>query len=179
MTDNDDLFADDYVSARRQTYASADEILSELVEEDADKKAKRHQKHTRKEKNEKPETIASKRLKKYLEDRYGARVLRTNAGFIRDEAGNAIQLGEAGQADLHALIPLEVGGFVFGVFAAIEVKVGSNDATPLQSKYLASIEARGGLAFVARTVLDIDAAVAQHREKLVKMLRAVRMDRNP
>lgn len=170
MTDDPDLFDDDFVSARQRQYSSADEILETLEAESADTKKTRHAKHTRKPRKSGPEAQASKRIRTHLEKHYGARVLRTNAGFVRDEAGNTIQLGEAGQSDLHAIIPIQIDSVVFGVFAAIEVKAGSNTPTDRQTSYLESIERRGGIAVVAYSVLDIDTAVAAYRSRLVKML---------
>lgn len=170
--DNDDLFADDYVSARKQKFSSADELLSMLEAESADTKATRHAKHTRKPRNKGPEALAQDRLRKHLETTYGARVLRTNAGFIKDEHDNTIHLGEAGQSDLHAIIPIIVNGFVFGIFAAFEVKAGANTATPLQEKYIANIKRRGGIAVVIKTVIDIDDAIAAKQAELLAFIKA-------
>jgi hypothetical protein len=79
-------------------------------------------------------------------------------------------LGDPGQSDLHAIIPLVVNGFVFGIFAAFEVKAGANTATPLQEKYIANIKRRGGIAAVIKTVIDIDDAIAAKRTELVAAL---------
>lgn len=162
-----DLFSDDYIGIRRKRYESADQILEELVAEDSDKKAARHAKHTRKPRKEGPEAKAQARLRVYLEKEYKARVLRTNAGFIRDEHGNTIQLGDPGQSDLHAIIPFMINGHIIGIFAAFEVKAGNNTATDTQETYLANIAKRGGIAAVIRTVIDVDEAIAAKRAELL------------
>jgi len=160
MSDPNDLFADDYVPARNRRRETIEEIEERLANEDAETTRIRHAKHTRKPRNEGPEAKVKKRIRDHLEKHYRARVLRTNAGSIRTIEGNEVFLGDPGQSDLHALVPIWIDNFVFGIFMAIECKAGSNTATDLQREYLQNVTIRGGIGVVAYDVLDVDAAIA-------------------
>jgi len=174
MIDPDDIFSDDYLAQRRKRYESADQILDELRAQDPEKHAKRYRAHTRKKTEKGPEHYVKERCRLYLEQQLGARVLRTNAGSMLDQEGRTIYLGDAGQADLHAVVPIrldELGiAFTFGIFFAIECKAANNAPTEKQQNYLASIKARGGVAIVAYSPLDIDAAVTALRAEMLAAL---------
>jgi len=158
MNDPDDLFADDYVPKRE--HATIDQIMDRLFNEDSETTRKRHAKHTRKPRKEGPEAKVQKRIREHLEKHYRARVLRTNAGFIPNQDGNIVYLGDPGQSDLHALVPIIIDGFAFGIFMAIECKANANKETELQRKYLDNVTVHGGIGVVASDVLDVDAAIA-------------------
>lgn len=46
-----------------------------------------------------------------------------------------------------------------GRFGAIELKVGKNNPTKLQQRFLSNIESAGGLSFVCRTVEEVRSAI--------------------
>lgn len=172
--DEIDIFSDDYIALRNKRYASADHILDELKAQDTEKTAKRWRKNTRRKTDKGPEHYVKERCRKYLETELGARVLRTNAGSMLDADGRTVYLGDPGQADLHAVVPirLDVIDLTIGVFFAIECKAEGNKPTELQMKYLASIRARGGVAVVAYSQLDIDAAVTALRAEMLAKVTA-------
>jgi len=178
MSDPDDLFADDYVSARDRRRETLEEIEERLANEDAETTRKRHAKHTRKPRHEGPEAKVQKRIRDHLEKHYRARVLRTNAGFVPSTEGSIIYLGDPGQSDLHAIIPLTIYDVLIGVFMAIECKAGSNKATEAQLTYLEHIKRRGGIGVVAYDVLDIDEAISAKKVELLKQFTGVCCDRD-
>src|SRR4026209_1371575 len=165
IANDDELFADDYKPER-----TIDQIMDVLFNESYETVRKRHAKHTRKPRSEGPEAKALNRIRAHLEKHCHARVLRTNAGYVKDQEGNVINLGEPGRSALHALIPIVINDFTFGIFMAIECKAGANKETPLQRKYLDNVKVKGGIAVVAYDVLDVDTAIA---DKIAELRRVV------
>ncbi len=138
---NDDLFADDYIPLRSRSGRSADQILE-------DAKASRNRedlwrKNTRKKTPEKPEAKVLKKVKDHLVKVYKAKVIRTNAGSITDAQGHTIYLGETGQSDLHAIIPITIDGYTLGIAAVFEAKADNNERQMrYQKTYLGLIEGK-------------------------------------
>lgn len=71
-----------------------------------------------------------------------------------------VRPGQVGVSDILA--------FKNGLFAAIEVKVPGNYPTQNQKDFLAKVEQNGGIAFVARSVDDVEAKLSpeSHQDKL-------------
>lgn len=162
LEDDEDIFSDDYKSRRNRMFDSIEEIEQSLIKN----RKERWQKNTRKKTPEKPEAKVKAKIRKHLEKVYRAKVLRTNAGSIIDQQGNTIYLGETGQSDLQAIIPISIDGFTFGMFMAIETKAGNNTATDSQKKYLKQVVDRGGIGVIAWSTEDIDKAIL---EKMIEI----------
>lgn len=54
----------------------------------------------------------------------------------------------------------DILGLYKGRFLAIEVKVPKKYPTPEQKEFIAQVNARGGIAFVARSLADVERAFA-------------------
>lgn len=175
MSDDSDLFDDNFVSKRKRKYNDIDEIEEAVSDNTDDKQSDRWRKNTRKKAApKKPEAKVKDRIEKHLRERYGARVIRTNAGWIKTPEGDTIFVGETGRADLHACIPIKIGTFTLGLFMAIECKAGTNTATDTQEKYLTSIAERGGIVVVANNVLAVDEAIAAKAAEILRWLRQIK-----
>jgi hypothetical protein len=88
------------------------------------------------------------------------RLLRNNCGQCQTKDGRVIRygVGNPGGSDLigfHtiAITPQMVGRQVV-VFTALEVKAPVGRATEQQQRFLATVEAHGGIAGIARSVED-------------------------
>jgi len=178
--DNEDIFSDSYKPQRSRSFSSIEDIEQSLVSG----RKERWQKNTRKRTKEKPEAKVKSKIKAHLESVYNAKIIRTNAGSITDQFGNTIYLGETGQSDLHAIIPIELDGFLFGIFAAIEIKAnegkkpeyqrayvyhGKTTGLTLkerihldqQKEYIGYVKKRGGIGFFAWSTEDVDKAIIE------------------
>lgn len=172
---NDDQSIDDepdlFDEQPRRTYGSIEAIEQALATESAKKRNERHRRHTKRETKSGPETPVKARIRKHLEQHYRARVLRTNAGRVRDQDGFDVFLGEAGISDLTAIIPIEIDGFTFGIFAAVECKATGTTGTDNQEKYLTFIRARGGIGVVASLTIHVDEAIERKVKELTDFIR--------
>lgn len=85
------------------------------------------------------ETSTVKTLAKHIEHWYG--------GYVQKQHGSAMAIGR-----------LDLVCCIRGYFVAIEVKApgGTHPVSPRQAAERARIRARGGIAFVASTVSDVD-----------------------
>lgn len=94
------------------------------------------------------------------------RLFRNNTGTLRDQHGRPVTFGLAkGSADLigwttRTITPEMVGQQV-AVFTSIEVKSATGRLRPEQQQWLEAVQAAGGIAAVARSVEDAQAALAQ------------------
>jgi hypothetical protein len=80
--------------------------------------------------------------------------------FVHWQApGVAYKEGKAGVSDILALYPDPNGGPCR--FLAIETKRPGNTPTPAQERFLAEWQQRGGIALVAESVEDVEAALDQ------------------
>lgn len=68
-----------------------------------------------------------------------------------------VRPGQLGVSDILA--------FKNGLFAAIEVKVPGNYPTQNQKDFLAKVEQNGGIAFVARSVEDVENKLKINKQK--------------
>lgn len=91
----------------------------------------------------------------------GARVFRNNVGVARfkeDGQTRYVRYGLCnGSSDIIGLVPVKITSDMVGktvaVFAAIEVKDGAS-VQENQSKFVAMVKERGGIAGVARSVAE-------------------------
>jgi hypothetical protein len=83
------------------------------------------------------------------------RVWRRNVGAAMTDRG-FVRFGIPGEADITGI----ASG---GRRIEIEVKAGRDKLSDKQAKFLAMIELRGGIAFVAR---DVDGAIAELRRRI-------------
>jgi hypothetical protein len=97
----------------------------------------------------------------------GAMSLRYQVGTFYAMDGSMVKIGEVGVSDLIACVPVvitpEMVGKRIGVFTAIETKK-INDKTAKerkesQGKFIARVQALGGIATIARSTQDVDAAI--------------------
>lgn len=119
--------------------------------------------------NRQPENKVRDKLEKYLKS-IGAKYTRVNSGSWKDVAGNVIMGAKAGTSDYLAIIPIDIAGFRFGVFAAIEAKAPGNKPTEPQQRYIDAISKRGGIAIVAYSPADIEREVMAYTERLTIFL---------
>jgi hypothetical protein len=90
------------------------------------------------------------------------RLFRNNTGVLRDQHGRPVSFGLCkGSADLIGwttrTITAEMVGHQVAVFTSIEVKAATGRLTPDQRQWLAAVETAGGIAGVARSVVDAEA----------------------
>lgn len=87
------------------------------------------------------------------------KVFRNNTGTLRDQHGRPVSFGLCkGSADLigwttRTITPDMVGQQV-AVFTSIEVKTATGRLRPEQQQWLDAVQAAGGIAGVARSVVD-------------------------
>jgi len=91
------------------------------------------------------------------------RLLRNNCGQCQTKDGRVIRygVGNPGGSDLigfHTVtITPDMVGRQVAVFTALEVKTPTGRATEQQQRFLAMVEAHGGIAGIARSVADAGA----------------------
>jgi hypothetical protein len=73
---------------------------------------------------------------------------RQNTGAVKAH-GRMVQYGKIGSSDILGILP-------GGRFLAIECKYGKADPTEAQRFFIEVINSQGGLAFVARSVEDVE-----------------------
>jgi hypothetical protein len=98
-----------------------------------------------------PEGAVLSAILEYLEIR-GVFAWRNNTGAVKVEAQHGarfVRFGKKGSSDI-------LGVLDDGRFMAIEVKGPKGKATFEQRDFLAEIAKRGGVAFVARSIEDVD-----------------------
>lgn len=166
IDETDDLFSDAAMQAaaerRQRTPKKSDAELP-------DQWAKPRQKRSRT--NNKPEKLAQDRIWKHIIDVYGAVPRRINSGSWKTETGDFVAGAKAGTSDLIAELCIIIDDDVrIGVYLAIETKSMSGKPTPAQTKFLERCRALGGIGVVARTTLDVDAAIAEYVATLAQRL---------
>jgi hypothetical protein len=113
------------------------------------------------------EAAISLKIRKHAFRRYGAITTRVNAGFWRDDDGNAIMGADAGTSDILMCIPFDIYGIRLGVYFAVEVKKPRGEVRDNQAAFLQRVIEAGGVGIVARGTADLDRAVAQTRDVLL------------
>lgn len=73
---------------------------------------------------------------------------RMNTGALKDATGRPVHFGFVGLSDV-------IGQTVSGRFLAVEVKRAGKFPTPDQVAFLERVQRHGGVAFVARGVVDV------------------------
>lgn len=166
----DDIFADDYVPARKRSGRSIDQILEDISSNKNNKKLDRWKEFTPDDTEEKPENKVKRIVRKHLENKWNAIVIRTNAGRIKTKNDTTIFLGEKGQSDLHVNIPMTIDDFTFGIFMAVETKAPGKKATEDQKRYIQRVKDRGGIAIVVGSFADVDPRKELDEAIIEKML---------
>lgn len=100
----------------------------------------------------KAENEVKAKLLEYLELR-GCMAWRTNAGMR-----GGVRMGKAGLPDIIGLMP-------GGRFVGVEVKTESGEVSYEQLHFLGDVAKLGGLAFVARSIKDIDDHLTRYAKK--------------
>ncbi|MDR2435236.1 MAG: VRR-NUC domain-containing protein [Treponema sp.] len=90
---------------------------------------------------------------RYLE-KWGIKAWNNPTGAARIAPDRWIRFGRRGSADLLGCLP-------GGKFLAVEVKAEHGRLSPEQRQFLADIKALGGIAIVARSFRDIEAALRE------------------
>lgn len=173
----DDLFADDFISKRRGARQPGElpKPLAELTEEEAAELGEKHRKIVNRKKSTRRrlEGTASNKLRDYLFKTYKAVTTRVNSGEWVDPNGNTIRGAETGTSDILACVPINIGGFIFGVYFAFEVKSIANKSagSDAQKAFIARVIGAGGAGAVIRTSLDVDAVIEAKRQAMIEDLR--------
>lgn len=172
--DDDDLFSDDAMQrAAERRQRSPRKSEAELMAQ----WEKPRQKRTRKNNN--PEKQNQDRIWDHLIKVYGAVPRRINSGSWKTTDGDFIAGAKAGTSDLIAELCIIIDDDIrIGVYFAIETKSMTGKETPAQRKFLDRCSALGGIAVVARTPVDVDAAIDEYVKQLSDRLqRPVRVAR--
>jgi hypothetical protein len=98
-----------------------------------------------------PEAKVTKAIDDYL-TWLGCIAIRTNAGAWKDENGHTITGAKAGTSDKTLCLP-------GGLFAALEIKAGTNTLSDAQKAYKARVEALGGIFIEAHSVAEARAGL--------------------
>jgi hypothetical protein len=77
---------------------------------------------------------------------------RNNTGATRMPSGGYVRFGVKGMPDIQGIL-------IDGRFLAIECKTGKGRLSPEQKACMDNINGRGGLAFVARSLADVELAL--------------------
>jgi hypothetical protein len=91
---------------------------------------------------------------RYME-RLGITMWNNPSGCVRVAPDRWIHFGKKGSADIIGLIPPD------GKFLAVETKAPDGRLSPEQREFLEMIKRQGGLAIVARSWRDIEAALLE------------------
>lgn len=96
----------------------------------------------------------------------GMRLFRNQVGTYQLTDGRWISSGLCvGSSDLIGWVPVVVTqamvGRALAVFVAVEGKVEKRQATPEQARFIAAVQAAGGLAVIARSDEDVTEALAR------------------
>src|SRR3990167_4701707 len=86
------------------------------------------------------EKLLTIKIRKHLETKYGAVVVKFWGGGF----------SQSGVSDLLVCFPPN------GKFAALEIKTKDGKTSPLQDDFLRRVRQAGGIAFVARSIKDVD-----------------------
>lgn len=106
------------------------------------------------------ETDLQQRIRLALGTHPQARLFRNQVGSLPDpKTGRPVQFGLArGSADLigwrTVVVTPEMVGQQIAVFTSIEVKTPTGRLTPAQHAWLGAVRSAGGIAGVARSVVD-------------------------
>jgi hypothetical protein len=100
-----------------------------------------------------PENRVKAEVLKYLKLRR-IKAWSNPSGAVRIRPGKFMSFGLKGSADILGCLP-------GGRFLAVEVKAERGRLSPEQRQFLAGIRALGGLAVVARSYRDIEAALLE------------------
>lgn len=167
--DADELFPADWQPTPRPDLLRP---LEELTPEEAEalnaRWSKRRTRQPGAAKKRRPEAAVMKKIERFFDQR-GILYRRVNSGFWRDEEGNVIAGAPAGTSDYLALVPIEIGGYTFGVFFAVEAKAPGGKPTPLQDKFLDNVRKRGGVGVVASSALDIENAINAKTQEMLTL----------
>jgi hypothetical protein len=77
------------------------------------------------------------------------------SGAVRIRPGKFMSFGKKGSADIIGLLPPD------GKFLAVEVKSMTGRASPEQREFLEAIKQQGGVAVVATSYRDVEAALRE------------------
>lgn len=178
--DADDLFGEEY--ERQRAERAARNPFEGLTPEEIAALESQWEKPRRKSttKRDKPEKRNQDRIWAHLVKTYGAMPRRVNSGQWRDPDGNMIMGAKAGTSDLIVLISFIIDERIrIGVYFAVETKSNEGRATDAQIAFIERVLRMGGAACVARTPIDVDAAIdAWARSKASELglpVRAARM----
>jgi hypothetical protein len=106
-----------------------------------------------------PEGMVLASILEYLELRR-IYAWRNNSGAVKVErkgGSGFVRFGKVGSADILGILD-------DGRFLAIEVKSKDGRATLAQLQFLAEIAKRGGLAFVARSIEDVERELDKYKK---------------
>jgi len=76
-------------------------------------------------------------------------------GLLFTKDGRPVKSTGKGKLDLHACAPIKRGGQTYGIFLAIDAKIGKDKLHNDQLNYARAVERHGGIAFAAYSVEDV------------------------
>ena len=102
------------------------------------------------------ESQFQKEILKAFKDDDNIKIFRRNVGGMRDDNGQFVRFGEAGQSDLYGWIVQHWCPFCNrcceGTHFEIELKSADGTLTPEQEKWLKMVAANNGIAIVLRPI---------------------------
>jgi hypothetical protein len=101
-----------------------------------------------------PENRVKAEVLKYLKVRH-IKAWSNPSGAVRIRPGKFMSFGKKGSADIIGLLPPD------GKFIAIETKAPDGRLSPEQKQFLEEIRGLGGMAILARSYRDIEAALIE------------------
>jgi hypothetical protein len=104
-------------------------------------------------KSDTPENRVKRECLGYLKVRH-IKAWSNPSGAVKIRPGKFMSFGLKGSSDILGLLP-------GGRFLAVECKAPGGRLSPEQRQFLADIKALGGMAIVARSCRDIEAALAE------------------
>ena len=104
-------------------------------------------------KRQAPESIVLAGCLRFLE-KAGIYYWRNSTGAVRIAPGRFIRFGKVGSSDIEGILP-------GGRFMAVECKAQGGRLSPEQKRFLAEVEALGGLAVVVRGWWELDQALRE------------------
>jgi hypothetical protein len=98
------------------------------------------------------------------------RIFRNHVGAVRDERGRVHSFGlQKGSGDLIGWVSLEITPAMVGqtvaVFLSVEVKSATGRTRPEQETWARIVNAKGGIALVARSVADAENQLNERHRK--------------
>jgi hypothetical protein len=74
--------------------------------------------------------------------------------------GRWVSLSKSGRGDIHVVLPLRLGGSLYGIHGEVEVKTGQSTQTTKQRAHMRMVRNSGGVYILARSVDELRQSLA-------------------